>query len=255
MVTRSVPTCARVREFYERGARYMSLAHNGHNQLSDSHTGEATHDAPNNGISPFGRAVIADMNRLGMIVDVSHASRAAMMQAVALSKAPIDRVALRRARARRPQPQPGRRAAAGDEAERRRRAHRRLRGLCEVRHAQRPSAASECNRRPRVGAVPGRSSGAASAVGAGATWREGVRRSHRLCGEADWRRSRGDLVRLRRRRWHRGLGQRRRHVQRDARARAPRLQREDIAKLWGGNLLRVWREVESVARRLQADAK
>ena len=78
-----------VREFYERGARYMSLAHNGHNQLSDSHTGEATRDGPNNGISPLGREVIAEMNRLGMMVDVSHLSKAAMMQSIALSKAPI----------------------------------------------------------------------------------------------------------------------------------------------------------------------
>jgi membrane dipeptidase len=80
---------ARVREFYDRGARYMSLAHTGHNQLSDSHTGETTRDAPNNGISPLGRAVIAEMNRVGMMVDVSHLSKASMMQAAALSKAPI----------------------------------------------------------------------------------------------------------------------------------------------------------------------
>ena len=80
---------SRVGEFYDRGGRYMSLAHNGHNQLADSHTGEATHDAPNDGISALGRAVIAEMNRLGMMVDVSHTSKAAMMQAVALSKAPI----------------------------------------------------------------------------------------------------------------------------------------------------------------------
>jgi membrane dipeptidase len=80
---------SRVREFYERGGRYMSLAHNGHNQLSDSNTGEATHDAPNGGISPLGRQVIAEMNRLGMMVDVSHPSKASMLQAVALSRAPI----------------------------------------------------------------------------------------------------------------------------------------------------------------------
>ena len=80
---------SRVREFYQRGGRYLSLAHNGHNQLSDSNTGEATHDAPNGGISPLGRAVIAEMNRLGMMIDVSHTSRASMMQAVALSKAPV----------------------------------------------------------------------------------------------------------------------------------------------------------------------
>jgi len=79
----------RVREFYERGGRYLSLAHNGHSQLSDSNTGETTGDAPNNGISPPGRDVIAEMNRLGMMVDVSHPSKASMMQAASLSKAPI----------------------------------------------------------------------------------------------------------------------------------------------------------------------
>jgi len=80
---------SRVREFYERGGRYMSLAHNGHSQLADSHTGDAKNDAPNGGISPLGRGVIAEMNRLGMMVDVSHTSKASMMQAAALSKAPI----------------------------------------------------------------------------------------------------------------------------------------------------------------------
>ena len=80
---------SRVREFYERGGRYMSLAHTGHNQLSDSFSGEAAGDAPNDGVSPLGRAVIAEMNRLGMMVDVSHPSRASMMQAVSLSQAPV----------------------------------------------------------------------------------------------------------------------------------------------------------------------
>jgi membrane dipeptidase len=80
---------ARVEEFWRRGGRYLSLAHNGHNQLSDSNTGETTKDAPNGGISPLGRQVIAEMNRLGMMVDVSHPSKASMLQAVALSKAPI----------------------------------------------------------------------------------------------------------------------------------------------------------------------
>jgi membrane dipeptidase len=80
---------SRVREFYDRGGRYMSLTHNGHNQIADSNTGEATHDAPNQGISAFGRTVIGEMNRLGMMIDVSHTSKAATLQAIALSKAPI----------------------------------------------------------------------------------------------------------------------------------------------------------------------
>jgi membrane dipeptidase len=80
---------ARVREFYQRGGRYLSLAHNGHNQLSDSNTGEASGDAPNGGISALGRQVIAEMNRLGMMVDVSHPSKASMLQAAEISRAPI----------------------------------------------------------------------------------------------------------------------------------------------------------------------
>jgi membrane dipeptidase len=80
---------SRVAEFHRRGGRYMSLAHNGHNQLSDSNTGENTRDAPNGGLSPLGRQVIAEMNRLGIMVDVSHPSRASMLQTAALSKAPI----------------------------------------------------------------------------------------------------------------------------------------------------------------------
>jgi len=79
----------RVKEFYDRGARYMSLAHNGHSQLSDSNTGEATNDFPNGGLTPLGRQVIAEMNRLGMMVDVSHPSKASMLQAAQLSAAPI----------------------------------------------------------------------------------------------------------------------------------------------------------------------
>src|SRR5262245_983902 len=79
---------ARVKEFYDRGARYMSLTHNGHNQLADSHTGERD-GWKWNGLSPLGKQVIAEMNRLGIMVDVSHASKESMMQSVTLSKAPI----------------------------------------------------------------------------------------------------------------------------------------------------------------------
>ncbi|HLN86413.1 MAG TPA: dipeptidase [Candidatus Limnocylindrales bacterium] len=79
---------SRVKEFYERGARYLSLAHNGHNQLADSHTGERD-GWKWNGVSPLGKQVIAEMNRYGIMVDVSHASKESMMQTAALSKAPI----------------------------------------------------------------------------------------------------------------------------------------------------------------------
>jgi membrane dipeptidase len=78
-----------VQKFYDRGGRYMSLAHNGHSQLSDSNTGERDGVWLHNGLSPLGRQVIAEMNRLGMMIDVSHPSKQSMLQTVQLSKAPI----------------------------------------------------------------------------------------------------------------------------------------------------------------------
>ncbi|WP_041592695.1 dipeptidase [Terriglobus roseus] len=79
----------RVQEFYDRGARYMSLAHNGNSQLSDSNTGEKDGYSYNNGLSDEGRQVIAEMNRLGMMVDLSHPAKGANLEAIKLSKAPV----------------------------------------------------------------------------------------------------------------------------------------------------------------------
>ncbi len=79
----------RVKEFYNRGGRYMSLAHNGNSQLADSNTGETQGYLYNNGLSPLGREVIAEMNRLGMMVDLSHPSKGANLEAIRLSKAPV----------------------------------------------------------------------------------------------------------------------------------------------------------------------
>jgi len=79
----------RVKEFYDRGGRYMSLAHNGNSQLSDSNTGEQQGYLYNNGLSPLGREVIKLMNTYGMMVDFSHPSKGAMMEMIKLSKAPI----------------------------------------------------------------------------------------------------------------------------------------------------------------------
>ena len=80
---------ARVQEFYKRGARYLSLAHNGHSQLADSNTGEATNEWMHNGLSELGKKVIAELNRVGIMVDLSHPSKLSNMQAIALSKAPV----------------------------------------------------------------------------------------------------------------------------------------------------------------------
>ena len=79
---------SRIKEFYDRGARYMSLAHNGHSQLSDSNTGERE-GWMHNGLSELGHKAIVELNRVGIMVDVSHPSKQSMMQSVARSKAPI----------------------------------------------------------------------------------------------------------------------------------------------------------------------
>jgi membrane dipeptidase len=67
----------------------MSLAHNGNSQLADSNTGEMQGYSYNNGLSPLGKEVIAEMNRVGMMVDLSHPSKGANLEAILLSKAPV----------------------------------------------------------------------------------------------------------------------------------------------------------------------
>jgi microsomal dipeptidase-like Zn-dependent dipeptidase len=79
----------RVKEFYDRGARYMSLSHNGHSQLSDSNTGERDSVWLHDGVSEFGKKVIAEMNKWGIMIDLSHPSKKANMQTMELSKAPV----------------------------------------------------------------------------------------------------------------------------------------------------------------------
>lgn len=76
----------RVEEFYQRGARYMSIAHNRHSQLGDSYTPD---EPLHGGLSDLGRQAISEMNRLGIMVDVSHTSKLTMMQAVEHSTAPV----------------------------------------------------------------------------------------------------------------------------------------------------------------------
>ncbi len=78
-----------VQKFYDLGGRYMSLSHNGHSQLSDSNTGEEDDVWLHDGLSDLGRQVIAEMNRIGMMIDVSHPSKEAMRQMISLSNAPI----------------------------------------------------------------------------------------------------------------------------------------------------------------------
>ncbi len=77
---------ATLREFYARGARYMTLVHTTHNQLADS---SGPKEPLYNGLSEQGKKVVAEMNRLGMMVDLSHASARSFWDAIAISKAPI----------------------------------------------------------------------------------------------------------------------------------------------------------------------
>jgi membrane dipeptidase len=80
---------SRIKYFAERGARYMSLSHNGHSQLADSNTGERDNVWLHNGLSELGKQAIGEMNKWGIIVDISHPSKQANIQAIQLSKAPV----------------------------------------------------------------------------------------------------------------------------------------------------------------------
>lgn len=80
---------ARIGEFHARGGRYMSLAHNGHSQFADSNTGEANSDYLHGGLSDLGREAVAEMNRLGIMVDVSHPSAEAISQMLDITTAPV----------------------------------------------------------------------------------------------------------------------------------------------------------------------
>jgi membrane dipeptidase len=81
-----------LKDFYDRGARYMTLTHNGHNDIADSaNPREDLGDgiSEHGGVSAFGEQVIAEMNRLGIMIDVSHISKQAMLESASLSRAPI----------------------------------------------------------------------------------------------------------------------------------------------------------------------
>jgi membrane dipeptidase len=74
-----------LRAYYALGARYMTLSHATANNFADS----ATDNPKHHGLTPFGKAVVREMNRLGMIVDLAHVSPDVMRQALAISQAPV----------------------------------------------------------------------------------------------------------------------------------------------------------------------
>ena len=206
---------AALRMFYAAGARYMTLTHSTNMRWADSGT-----DKPKSGgLSRFGEEVVREMNRLGMIVDLSHTSSETMEDAIRVSEAPVifshsDARALARSRTQRAR----RRAAAPAEE----RGHRHGDVRAELPHAR------------REGDVGGR------------------RQSHG--SRAEGRRARPRRHRRRLRRHSDCAGRSRRCLEvsgADRRTAPARLAGEDVRKALGLNVLRVMRGVEEVAARLQ----
>jgi len=75
-----------VKKFYDLGARYITITHSGNNQLADSSGGR---EPLHNGLSDFGRQVIAEMNRQGIMIDVSHIADRSFWDILAITKVPI----------------------------------------------------------------------------------------------------------------------------------------------------------------------
>jgi len=78
---------SRIKQYYNLGARYITLSHTRNNDICDSSTDPKS--AENNGLSPFGAEVVKEMNRLGMMVDVSHISDRSFYDVLKVSKAPV----------------------------------------------------------------------------------------------------------------------------------------------------------------------
>ena len=81
-----------LKTYHDLGARYMTLAHGGHNDIADSSTPRfnlGDEGEEHGGLSAFGEEVVAEMNRLGIFVDVSHISRTASLHAARVSRAPV----------------------------------------------------------------------------------------------------------------------------------------------------------------------
>ena len=134
--------------------------------------------------------MIAELNRVGIMIDVSHPSKASMMQALAAVEGADHRLAFGGARALQSQPQPGRRAAARAEEERRRRADRGVRELREVDRLRRsaPRRSTRCARnsacRPARWRAAGGAGGGAGAAAAGGAAAGGGRHRRAAAGPA-----------------------------------------------------------------------
>ena len=78
---------SKVRQFYDRGARYITLCHSRNNDICDSSNDPAGPE--NNGLSDFGKKVVGEMNKIGMMVDVSHLSDKSFYDVLNTTKAPV----------------------------------------------------------------------------------------------------------------------------------------------------------------------
>ena len=74
-----------IKRFAELGVKYITLSHNGNNDICDSNTGKVEH----NGLSEFGKEVVKEMNRCGIIVDISHTSEKTSLDALTISRYPV----------------------------------------------------------------------------------------------------------------------------------------------------------------------
>ena len=77
----------KIRQFYDLGARYMTLAHTKNNDICDSSTDPV--GAENDGLSTFGMKVVKEMNRIGMMVDISHISDKSFFDVLKITNAPV----------------------------------------------------------------------------------------------------------------------------------------------------------------------
>jgi membrane dipeptidase len=86
------PDLSRIERYHELGARYVTLTHNGHNDIGDAAVERANlgDDGPEwGGLSPFGEEVVRELNRVGIMVDISHTAKSTMLDATRLSRAPV----------------------------------------------------------------------------------------------------------------------------------------------------------------------
>jgi membrane dipeptidase len=78
---------SKIKEYYDLGARYITLSHTKNNDICDSSTDPGGPE--NNGLTPFGTEVVKEMNRLGMLIDISHISDKSFYDVLKLTRAPV----------------------------------------------------------------------------------------------------------------------------------------------------------------------